>query len=196
MNIFENLDINNLENEVWKVITDFPDYYVSNLGRIKSFKYDRINGKILKQNKNSTEYFVVRLSKNGKKKTKKVHILVFETFNNYKLKDDECVHHIDFINLLPEISKENNTLENLEMMTKKEHNRFHNKGKHPSEETRKKLSESQKGEKNHNFGKGISNQKIIDIRIDIEKGDLTQVKIAKKHGVANSTVSKIKKGVL
>jgi hypothetical protein len=30
-----------LDDEIWKVITDFPDYYVSNLGRVKSLKFGK-----------------------------------------------------------------------------------------------------------------------------------------------------------
>jgi hypothetical protein len=37
--IYKNLDVNDLDGEVWKVIEDFPDYSVSNLGRVKRFEY-------------------------------------------------------------------------------------------------------------------------------------------------------------
>lgn len=32
--------------EIWKDVVGYPGYQVSNLGRVKSFKHDRINGKI------------------------------------------------------------------------------------------------------------------------------------------------------
>jgi len=198
MKIYENLDINDLDNEIWKDILDYDcDYQVSNLGRVKSFKYDKISGKIIKQHKDNDDYFVINLSKNGNKKTKKIHILVYETFNDYKLKSDECVHHDKDRN------KENNILENLIMIPKKEHNKLHNpKGRLLSEETKIKISESNKGKKHSEKTKKImsennlnrlSNQKYIDIKIDIEKDDLTQRQIANKHGVVHSTVSKIKR---
>jgi hypothetical protein len=184
--IFENLDLQDFDGEIWKVIKDFPDYSVSNLGRVKSFKkYRRTNENILKQHKNYKYFFIV-LQKNRKDKYKKVHILVYETFNDYKLKSDECVHHIDF-------TKENNCLENLIVMSKKEHNLLHNKGennpnfgKHHSKETKIKI-----GKNNPNK---LTNQKITNIKIDIEKENLTQVEIAKKHGVCQMTVSNIKNG--
>jgi len=184
--IFNNLNLKDLDGEIWKIIKDFPYYKISNFGRVKSYKnYHGTNENILKQRKNGKYFFVV-LRKNGKDKYKKVHILEFETFNDYKLKSDECVHHIDFI-------KENNYLENLMMMSKKEHNILHNKGennpnfgKHHSEESKKKISE--------NNPNRLSNQKIIDIQTDIEKGDLTQVKMAKKYEVSQMTISNIKNG--
>ncbi len=56
--------------EEWKIIKDFPDYQVSNLGRIKSFKKwnDGLKERILKLGKGSRGYFhiVVRNSKNKK----------------------------------------------------------------------------------------------------------------------------------
>ncbi len=184
--IFNNLNLKDLDGETWKIIKDFPDYKVSNFGRVKSYKkYHGTNKNILKQRKNGKYFFVV-LRKNGKDKYKKVHILEFETFNDYKLKNDECVHHTDFV-------KENNYLGNLVMMFKKEHNILHNKGernpnfgKHHSEESKKKISE--------NNPNRLSNQKIIYIQSDIKKGNLTQVKIAEKHGVCQMTVSNIKNG--
>ncbi len=40
----------------------------------------------------------------------------------------------------------------------------------------------------------LSNQKYTDIKIDIEKKELSQRKIAKKHGICHATVSRIKNG--
>jgi hypothetical protein len=73
-----------------------------------------------------------------------------------------------------------------------------NYGKHPSEGIKEKMSKNRKGKcigGNHTNFK-MTNQKIIDIQSDIEKGDLNQRKIAKKHGVCQTMVSKIKTGKL
>lgn len=153
MKIFKNLDLKDLESEIWKTIEDFPDYQVSNLGRVKSLKFRK--ERVLKQQKRGKYLFVI-LCKNGEYK-KYIHRLIFETFNNYKLKSDEDVHHIDE-------EPENNIFENLVVMPKSEHHSFHNKGerhpffgKHHSEESKKKMSEKLKGkfsgENNPNFGK-------------------------------------------
>jgi len=50
MESWKNLNLKNLDGEIWKIIKDFPDYMVSNFGRVKSFKIYK-EGKILKQNK-------------------------------------------------------------------------------------------------------------------------------------------------
>jgi len=47
-----------------------------------------------------------------------------ESFCDYKLQNDECVHHKDFTKI--------NRLDNLQLMIKKEHNKLHNSGEnHP-----------------------------------------------------------------
>lgn len=65
-------------NEIWKDIYGFPYYQVSNLGRVRSFKFG--NERILKQSKNSWGYLYVGLSKNGKQYMKRVHRLVAQAF--------------------------------------------------------------------------------------------------------------------
>jgi len=210
MKIFKNLDLQDLDGEIWKVIKDFPDYSVSNLGRVKSFKYDKINGKIRKQQK-SDKHLFLRLCKNGKQKNKKIHILEFEFFNNYKLKEDECVHHIDF-------NPENNILNNLIIMPKSEHIKLHMtgkvfsekhknkmsenhigmKGKYHSKETKKLMSISriisgkQKGENNPSHK--LTEEQVIQIKLLLKEGILTQQEIADIFGVDRKTISNIKTG--
>ncbi len=205
MEIYKNLDINDLENEVWKVITDFPDYQISNFGRVKSLKFKK--ERLLKQQKDSHDYFIIGLSKNGKVKIKYVHRLVFETFVE-KLKEGYDAHHINE-------DKENNIPENLESKQHGKHIENHRKGKKHSEKTKNKMSENHadfKGQNAPMFGKHHSNesknkmsrhnlhklpyQKHIDICIDIEKGIYTQVEMAKKHGVDQTTISKIKTNLI
>lgn len=113
-----------MDKNNWKIIEKYPDYQINNFGEIKRIVPDLCNRrlKILKQNKDNTGYFKVRLSKNKKIITKYTHILVYETFYNDKLKLNECVHHIDE-------NKENNYYENLEKMIKFNHNSFHHKNK-------------------------------------------------------------------
>ncbi len=158
MKIYENLDINDLENEIWKDIEEYPDYMVSNFGRVKRIIFDKFNRrlKVLKQYKRHN-YLCVDLSVKGKQKNRPVHILVFEIFYNNKLKLNECVHHIDE-------DKENNNFENLIMMLESEHNILHNKGennpnfgKHHSEESKKKISEN-------NPNNILTSRKVVQIK--------------------------------
>jgi predicted XRE-type DNA-binding protein len=172
--IFENLDISDLENEVWKTIEDYPDYQVSNLGRVKSFKRYK-EGRILRQNKDSSGYFYIVLCKNRKVKNKSIHILLFEIFNNYKLKSNECIHHINE-------NKEDNYYENLNLMTKKEHRVFH-------------MINGNKDESNPMFGKKHSNKSkeiMRNKRIGKFLSNKTKLKISQKNVGENNSNSKLK----
>jgi DNA-directed RNA polymerase specialized sigma subunit len=125
--------------------------------------------------------------------------LVYETHKE-KLEEGYDAHHING-------DEKDNFVENLKPEPHSKHIREHHKGTHHSEESKIKISESskgklkskeikqkmsekKKGKNNPNYK--ISNQLIINIKIDIEKEDLTQRQIAKKHGVSQSTISRIK----
>lgn len=104
--------------EIWKKIKDFPDYEVSNLGRVKSLK--KHNEKILKLQNGTTGYLTCVLCKDGKLNTKKVHKLVAIAFlnhipNGYK----SVINHKNF-------NKKDNRVQNLEITTQRENaNRKH-----------------------------------------------------------------------
>jgi len=153
--------------EEWKTIKDFPDYEVSDWGRVRSLKFGK--EKILKPGKDNGGYLRINLCKNGKQYTKKVHRLVLETFNPIENMDKLQANHIDG-------NKENNYIGNLEWMTCSENHKhayriglMNHKGKnhpmfgrHHSEETRKKQSEKKKGkylgENNPFYGKHHSEE--------------------------------------
>jgi len=190
MKIYENLDINDLENEIWKTIDGYPDYSVSNLGRVKSLKFGK--EKILKQIKDG-EYFIINLSVKNKKYKRTIHRLVFETFNDYKLESYECVHHKNE-------SKKNNYYKNLEKMTIKNHNSINNLGKVASIETKIKMSKNQpvkKGEKNSNHklknGEVWLIKKILNSDY-YKSGKINQTFIGKMFKVNRQTISDIKCG--
>lgn len=100
-----------MENEIWKDILGYEGHYqISNLGRIKSIKNNKI--KILKLNKDKKGYILISLSKNGKHKTYKVHRLVAIVFIPNPDNKPE-VNHIDAV-------RSNNNVNNLEWVTSKE----------------------------------------------------------------------------
>jgi len=178
--------------ENWKYIRDYDNMYqISDLGRVRSFKrYPE--GKILTQNEDSHGYLIVGLCKNGNPKTKRIHTLMYEAFNNYKLKKDECVHHIDFT--------KNDFLENFEVMTKGEHRKLHTKGeynpfynKNHSEKTKKLMRENHADFKGENGPTVIlTNEKVISIRRLCDEGILKYKQIANKFNVSVYTISDIK----
>ena len=109
--------------EIWKPIKGYEGLYeVSNLGNIKSVKRkakNRGKGKriirerILKPSMDrSNGYYQIKLSKNGKLKTFKIHKLVIEHFLN-KISKGLVVNHIDG-------NKLNNNINNLEICTQKD----------------------------------------------------------------------------
>ena len=159
-------------NEVWKSIKDYSDYEVSNLGRIKSFKFGKEI--ILTPGKDSCGYLYVGLCKNGKRYPKSIHRLVLEAFKlNEDLNKTEC-NHVDG-------NKENNYIENLEWCTHSENMKhaietglINNKGeespnfgKSRSEEWKKEQSKRMKGE-NHPRSK-LTEKNVIEIRVDLNE---------------------------
>lgn len=102
--------MNGKEKEIFREIDGFPDYEVSNLGRVCSFKGKY--PKILKPGKHQCGYLYVILYNGGKHVTKKVHRLVAEAFIP-NLENKPTVNHIDE-------NKENNVAENLEWVTRRE----------------------------------------------------------------------------
>jgi len=98
-----------IESEIWKTIIEYPEYMVSNIGRVKSCRFGK--EKILKAGLNKYGYYCVILTKNKISKSKTIHQLVAIEFLNH----NPCgmtlvVNHIDGI-------KTNNNSENLEIVT-------------------------------------------------------------------------------
>lgn len=106
--------------ELWKQIEEHPEYYISNLGRVKSRKYRLYNHhyeiaegkkegyveKIVKSHKHKTGYMGVTISTNNKVTTHYIHRLVATAFLDNK-ENLPQVNHIDGC-------KTNNSLQNLE----------------------------------------------------------------------------------
>jgi len=181
MKIYENRNLEDLDGELWKEIEGYNgDYEISNLGRIKSFKCGK--EKISKQSENKrTGYLYVGLSKNRKVEYKYIHILMYETHIE-EIQEGCIVHHKDFT--------KNNFMDNFQMMTNEEHTILHHTGLNHSEKSKKLMSDKSIGEKNP--ASTLTEQDIIQIRIDLDEGVLTQTEISKKFGVCHQTISLIK----
>lgn len=104
--------------EIWKDISGYEGkYQVSSLGRVKSLNYNRTKKeKILKGGKDNVGYLSIRLCKEGKPKTYRVHRLVAESFIDNP-------HNYPIINHKDE-DKTNNCIENLEWCTQKYNNTY------------------------------------------------------------------------
>ena len=96
-----------MEYEIWKNVTGFEQYQVSNKGRVRSLKNG--NPRIMKGFMNNKGYFVVDLSKNGIRNHKYIHRLVaLEFVDGYF--EGAIVNHKDE-------NPKNNKQENLEWCT-------------------------------------------------------------------------------
>lgn len=100
-----------MNEELWLPVIDYEGIYeVSNYGRVR-----RVDGGIMNGNINSYGYRVVKLTKNGRQKDKKVHRLVALAFIP-TIRGKDFVNHKDG-------DKLNNYVENLEWVTRGENNR-------------------------------------------------------------------------
>jgi hypothetical protein len=95
-------------SEVWKIIPEFENYMVSNLGNVRSKR------KLLNPTTNLHGYKVVSLHNKGVKKQKKVHQLVALCFLNYQFENHSLV--IDHVNGV----KTDNKVENLQLITQRQ----------------------------------------------------------------------------
>ena len=106
--------------EIWKDIEGFKGYKVSNKGNVKSFK--RSNGKLLKVSDDGNGYLILKLYKDNKGHTRKVHKLVAIAFLGHVPSGmDLIVHHINNI-------KTDNRVDNLQIVTARENSHTHHKG--------------------------------------------------------------------
>lgn len=117
------------EIEVWKSLDfmNYPEYEVSNMGRVKSLK--RGKEKILHQEKNKNGYLRIQLCSNNKKNFS-VHRLVASAF----LENPEnlsCVNHKNEI-------KTDNRVENLEWVSYKYNNNYGTRNERISESNKDK----------------------------------------------------------
>ena len=119
--------------------------------------------------------------------------------NQIKPGDDNVVHHING-------DPSDNRIKNLQKMNRIEHNRFHSTGRMCSKNTKHKMSEAQKGDKNHFYGKTHSKEtkkKIGKASIGRLTSEETRKKISEKtkgennpmHGIHLEFSQKRKKAI-
>jgi len=100
-----------MKREIWKDIKGYEgEYQISNFGRVISFKGK--TPRILKLNKDGEDYFNVNLSKNGKQKIFKIHLLVWDYFG-YDKRDGRKI----VVDHIIEKDKFNNHIDNLQLLT-------------------------------------------------------------------------------
>jgi hypothetical protein len=166
-----------ITDEIWKEIP-FADkkYEVSNYGRVKSYCYDKENGRIVKPGIIKGFQNVSFLS-NGKKKSFLVHKITAELFVEKTADNQDTVIHLDW-------NKSNNHYSNLKWVTKEEaykrmFDRLHERRRNCKEKiiTYSKLTEDD----------------VIMIKSMLQRG-ITQNVIAKLFCVSEMQITRIKRG--
>ena len=111
-----------MTEETWKDIPEYPDYRISNLGRVKSLKFGK--ERILKQSKGGSGYLQGCLWNEAGIKTLRIHKLLGVAFLGFS--ENVEIDHIDG-------NPSNNRLENLRPCSHAENGRNH--GKHRNNTT-------------------------------------------------------------
>jgi hypothetical protein len=104
-----------MEEEEWRPVQDYPDYQVSNLGRVKSAKVWRgVAGRILAPATNTWGYLCVNLCNNNRSSIHTIHRLVAVTF----IPNPDGKPEVDHINR----DRTDNQVSNLRWSTRSENN--------------------------------------------------------------------------
>jgi len=167
METYKNIDLNNIENEIWRPITNYGGYYVSNLGRIKSERYGRPGQfQILKQSF-CRDYLIVGMGNRPNRKSVRVHRIVAEEFvekpKNVSKKQLEVSHENDI--------KTDNIAENLRWKTHRQN------VQHSFKSGNRKLK--------------LTPNKVMEIRKVCEEEKYTQKELSKIFKLSQSTISDI-----
>lgn len=159
-------------SEIWKIIEEFPDYEASNQGRVRRAKEGGNHfckvGRILRPQVAKNGYLFVNLFKEKVAYRRSIHRVVCTTFNGPPPSIYHEVGHLDG-------SRTVNCADNLKWCTRKENHA-----------DKKIHGTSQTGQRN-------GNSKLLDEQvIQILNEDGNQSSIARKFGVSQTTVWRIK----
>lgn len=99
--------------EIWKTIDESPDYQISNFGRVKSYKYDKVNGKVMKPYKDTKGYLQIDLSLDGRKREHRLHLAVHRLVARAFIPNPDNLPQVNH----KDEDKTNNNVDNLEWCT-------------------------------------------------------------------------------
>lgn len=99
--------------EIWKQIEKYPDYWVSNLGRVKSYRVDTVKGLIMKPYACTKGYLQIDISLDGRARTNRVHLSVHRLVAQAFIPNPDNLPQVNHI----DEDKTNNRVDNLEWCT-------------------------------------------------------------------------------
>lgn len=199
---YEHLTTDDLANEIWKPIEDYPNYMISSCGRVKSLERTYYSGKyyqvkkvqpesILKPGFNTSKgYLHVTLVNTHGRKTIDIHRIVGQAFCENKNPDKRTLlNHMDGV-------KTHNQAANLEWCTPSHNVREAyrlglNKTTDAKREFWRKLGLRSAGER-HGMCK-LSDKDCLYIREKYATNDYTLKEIASEFNVCRQTISNIVK---
>ena len=152
--------------EIWKQITGLEGYFVSNYGRVKSYRQHKKKGKLKKQACSKGFYFVI-ISVCGKQKSLYIHKIVAEAF----IENPDNSKYVKHVNG----DKNDNFYGNLKWITAKETKiGKHNK---PGIPIYTKLKPEQ----------------VSEIKFQLNNGAV-QAHLAREYGISDMQITRIKRG--
>lgn len=158
--------------EIKKTIEDYPNYLISNLGKVYSLpNVSRSGIRVMKGSLDKDGYHVVTIRRDNKQFTLKIHRLVAKAFIK-NLYNKPQINHIDE-------NKSNNLVTNLEWVTGKENLTHSN--------TERWLKMRGEGNKNAILG----SEDIREIRRLYKQPGFSRKRLADMYGVSMSLIEKI-----
>ena len=176
----------NYWDEIWRPvkfdgINENEKYEVSNYGRIRLYKNDLHDWKIMKTaNVNGYQYYSFKSNISWKKrKTKCVHVLVAELFCTKPSEQHRNVIHEDF-------NKSNNYYRNLRWATNEEVNLHSRKSPFYKEALIKRKGEITNSK--------LTETEVIRLKKKLKRGKNPLYKIAKEFGITHTQLNRIRRG--
>lgn len=165
-------------NEKWKAIEiknleASEKYEVSNYGRVKSFKVDKEEGRIIKGTTAQGHKVISVQLKKGKFQTVYIYKLVAEYFVTKRTEATDAVIHLDY-------DKENNHFKNLKWVTKKQ---FDDHQKENPNKPQRVITNSK-----------LTVAKVKQIKKILLKDNVKLYQVAAKFGITHTQLNRIRSG--
>jgi len=171
-------------NEEWKQvnfdgINEEEIYQISNYGRVRIYKKDKKQWKLLKSaDVKGYRYFTFKSNIDWKHKiTKPLHRLVAELFCEQPSEEHKYVIHVNYV-------KDNNYFRNLKWATQEELTKHNMKNPTVLQSRRKGVITNAK----------LTETQVIRLKMKLKRGKNPLYKIAKEFGITHTQLNRIRSG--